>query len=150
MEEMDLLRAIAPCGLVCYTCTASQDGVIRSLSAQLLDLLEGYESFAERFAGFEPRLAKYPEFVDVLRLFSEARCQGCRSGMCPMPGCPISPCVVAKGLGYCSECDDFPCDKADGMPRELRLAWLTHNRRMRRIGVEAYWAEMRDKPHYAS
>ena len=150
MEAKDLLNAIAPCGLVCYTCTASSDGIIRSLSAQLLAMLEGYEAFAERFSGFEPRLNKYPEFLDVLRLLSEAKCQGCRSGKCPMPGCPISPCVAEKDLDYCFQCDAFPCDKADAMPRELRLAWLMHNRRLRKIGVVAFWEEMKDKPHYAS
>jgi predicted anti-sigma-YlaC factor YlaD len=25
--------------------------------------------------------------------------------------CPVRPCVIAKGLGNCSECREYPCDK---------------------------------------
>jgi hypothetical protein len=25
--------------------------------------------------------------------------------------CPVRPCVIAKGLGNCSECHEYPCDR---------------------------------------
>jgi len=43
------------------------------------------------------------------------RCDGCRSsleGNHWSPACPILVCCVYKNeLAYCSECDEFPCEK---------------------------------------
>ena len=148
MEKRELLKRIAPCGLVCHTCTAAKDGVIRAHSSALLGLLESFDRFAEAFSAHEPVLAKYPDFVQVLRLFADAGCQGCRDGTCMYPGCPISPCIKEKGYDYCFECEAFPCDKVDS-EEHLKEKWMSCSLRMRKIGVEAYFHEVKDKSHYA-
>jgi len=74
MEREELLKRVAPCGLVCYTCIAAKDGAIQAHSQVLLRLLESFDGFAEQFAAREPRLIKYRDFEKVLLLFSEASC----------------------------------------------------------------------------
>jgi hypothetical protein len=148
MERKELLSKIAPCGLACYTCTAAKDGAIQAHSQVLLRLLDSFDRFAEQFSAYDPRLKKYPDFLQVLQLFSEASCEGCRSGSCPYPECPVQPCITDKGFDYCFECEAFPCELADYDPG-LRAKWLCANTRMGEIGVEAYFDEVKDRSHYA-
>ena len=105
MNRGDLLKKVSPCGLLCYTCTAAKDGVIQEYSQVLLKYLDSFDSFAERFSGFESRLKKYPEFKDVLLLLSEAGCEGCRGGNFIFPDCPVCLCIAEKGYDFCFECD---------------------------------------------
>lgn len=148
MEREELLRKVAPCGLLCYTCTAAKDGAIQIHSQALLRLLESFDGFADQFSAHEPRLRKYPDFKDVLLLFSEAGCEGCRGGNCMYPGCRVLPCIMQKGYDFCFECEAFPCEEVDFEPA-LRAKWVRANERMREVGVEAYFNEAKAKPHYA-
>jgi hypothetical protein len=68
MDREELLEKVAPCGLICYTCTAAKDGAVQSHSRALLRLLELFDSFAERFSAREPKMAKYPDFRGDHRL----------------------------------------------------------------------------------
>ena len=147
MEREELLRKVAPCGLLCYTCTAARDGAIRIHSQALLRLLESFDGFADQFSAHEPRLRKYPDLKDVLLLFSEAGCEGCRGGNCMYPGCRVWPCIREKQYDFCFECEAFPCEEVDFEPG-LRGKWLSANERMREIGVEAYFSEVKDRSHY--
>lgn len=45
MKNVDLLNAVAPCSLICFTCSAYSEGVICNLSTQLHNYLEGYADF---------------------------------------------------------------------------------------------------------
>ncbi len=149
MDRKDLLKAIAPCGLVCSTCTAAKEGDIQVHSSALLSLLEGFDGFAERFSAFQPALKKYPEFKEVLALFDNASCTGCRQTNQCFPDCPVSPCAREKGVDFCAECEDFPCDKIRSI-RPLGAKWLLAGRRMQKIGVEAYYEEVKSKSHYTA
>ena len=148
MEREEQLRKVAPCGLICYTCAAARDGAISNHSQILLRLLESFDRFAEQFSAHEPRLIKYPDFLQVLQLFSEAGCEGCRGRNCMYPGCRVQPCILEKGLDFCFECGAFPCEQVDFEPA-LKAKWMRANERMRAIGVEAYFDEVKDGSHYA-
>lgn len=63
---------------------------------------------------------------------SAVPCKGCRNGDggCPafMKGCATLSCVKKKGLEFCYECSDFPCDRlipckdsADRLPHNFKL-----------------------------
>ena len=147
MEREELLRKMAPCGLACYTCAAAKDGAIQAHSRTLLRLLESFDAFAERFSAFDPSLKKYPDFKEVLLSFSEAGCEGCRGGNCMYPDCRVSPCTNERGYDFCFECEDFPCEEVN-FEAGLREKWLRANERMREIGVEAYFNEVKDRSHY--
>ena len=147
MEKGDLLKNIAPYGLLCYTCTAAKDGVIQRHSQELLKYLENYDGFALQFSNYEPRFKNYPLFKDVLQMLSSAGCEGCRTGNCMYPGCPIHPCISQKGLAFCFECTAFPCGKVDSY-RTLKANWLIANQRMKAVGLQAYFDEYKDRSHY--
>jgi hypothetical protein len=147
MEREELLEKVAPCGLLCYTCAAAKNGAIRYHSGKLMDLLESFEPYAERFAKDIPDFSKYPDFKRVLRLFAAGDCEGCRSGKCKYPGCPVWPCINQKEHDYCFQCRDFPCKEVDNEP-VLKKKWLQANSEMKEIGVEAYFEKARDISHY--
>ena len=147
MDREEFLSRVAPCGLVCYTCTMAENGAIHRHSRELLGLLTGFDSFAIKFQEYEPRLRKYASFKEILTLFSESDCKGCRGGSCTYPGCVVQPCTEEKGLDFCFECDEFPCQKVNFDPG-LKRKWRTANRRMQKIGVEAYYLESKNKSHY--
>jgi hypothetical protein len=148
MDRQELLRRVAPCGLLCYTCTAAKDGAIQNHSRTLLTLLDSFDDFAERFSDHEPRLRRYPSFKDVLLLLSEAECEGCREGVCAFPGCPVPGCITQREHDFCYECSAFPCGVVSA-DFPLREKWLAANRRMAEIGTQAYFDEMKDTSHYA-
>jgi hypothetical protein len=147
MDSDTLLKRVAPCGLVCYTCAAAKDGIIQQHGRELTKHLEGFEPYAEMMSAYDKRLKKYPEFKEVLQLIGEANCEGCRDGQCKFPGCGIAPCIKEKGYDFCFECPSFPCEEADFEPL-LKAKWLKANERMKEIGAEAYFEEVRDRSHY--
>lgn len=48
MYKKEILDAIAPCSLCCYTCGAKKDGAISKYSKILLDYHKGYYQFKSR------------------------------------------------------------------------------------------------------
>jgi hypothetical protein len=111
----------APCGLDCFNCPVFE-GIITEETKQML---------AKRW-----NIA--PEKVP---------CKGCRAEKgCRLHfnTCATLDCVMAKGVSFCFECDEFPCSKlqpaADGAtvyPHNLKVFNLC---RMKAIGVER-WAQ---------
>ncbi len=85
---MDYKLMTAPCGLDCFACylyLANDDPDMRALVSEVLDLP-----------------------------LEEAACPGCRPAKgqlhhLAMP-CRLYPCAEAKGVDFCGDCDDFPCD----------------------------------------
>lgn len=148
MNKEDLHKKVAPCGLVCHTCAAAERGVIQQHAREMLKFLESFDMYAEMLSAHEVRLKKYTDFREVLQLFGEASCKGCRDGVCKFPGCEISPCTKEKAVDFCFECESFPCDKADFEPL-LKVKWLKANQRMKEIGVEAFFHEAKEKSHYS-
>lgn len=148
MERDTLLKRLAPCGLVCHTCVAAKDGLVQQHGRELRKLLVGFDKFAVKLSAYEERLKKYPMFSEVLELICEARCEGCRDGICKFPGCEIAPCAKEKGHDFCFQCGLFPCDKADFEPL-LKAKWLEANNRMKEVGAEAYLEEVGGRSHYS-
>ena len=132
---MDYLRYTAPCGLDCFNCAF---------------LLAGQ--------GDEAARATLETYSRVLGAPVEAMfCQGCRDqqGVLPLhnnpqvssrkPGEPCRPfsCTREKGLDFCHECAEFPCDalhpysdRAGKVPHNLKVFNLCQ---IRKMGLES-WA----------
>ena len=127
---MDYEQMTAPCGLACFDCVvylANEDEAMRALIAKQFGIA--------------------PE---------QAVCRGCREegGNCPVvPGdCAVFACAEEKGVAFCCDCPDFPCDalhpyadQADRLPHNTKVFNLCL---IRRMGVEA-WAKdkARDVKH---
>ena len=118
---MDYWQMTAPCGLPCFECylyLANEDQEIRAMASRHL----------------------------VIPL-EEAVCPGCRNAggkiaHLPMP-CRVYPCAAEKGVDFCGDCPDFPCDFLH--PYMDRCAVVWHNTKVfnlcliKKMGLEE-WA----------
>jgi hypothetical protein len=119
---MDYEKMTAPCGLACFDCVvhlAKDDPKLRTRVAQQFGLAE-----------------------------EKVGCLGCRDvqGDCPVvpEKCSVFPCAQARGVMFCCDCPDFPCDALH--PYADRAGDLPHNTKVfnlcliQKMGVQA-WAE---------
>jgi hypothetical protein len=150
MEYEQIKTRLAPCGLHCGKCFAFIDGDIKKLSIGLNESLGKFDVYAQRFVELidEPILGKYPEFKEVLSFFSSIECKGCREEKCKIfKECKVRDCHVAKKVDFCFQCPEFPCANT-GFDQHLQNRFIDINMRMRAIGVEKYYDEIKDKPRY--
>ncbi len=140
-------KILAPCGLNCRKCQMYAEGEIRRHAVEMTRLLASFDGYAERFSRFLPVYRKYPEFKELLAHFSQANCKGCRQGDCKYPNCGVAKCYKSKGVDFCFQCGEFPCDKSNFDPN-LYERWIRINHRMKEIGIEAYYEETKDQPRY--
>ena len=78
----------------------------------------------------------------------QSRCPGCAGeGFSEVhPPCGVLSCCQRKGVEYCFECDEYPCEKYDGA--DLADSFVTHKNQLRdmdkakQLGMEAYKAEL--------
>ncbi|MBU4261400.1 MAG: DUF3795 domain-containing protein [Proteobacteria bacterium] len=121
---MDYQQMTSPCGLDCFNCPAylaNEDMNIRKGISERLHLP-----------------------------IEKARCEGCRNakGTISFQGdnapCCVFRCTGAKGITYCYECSDFPCDhlhpyadQATARPHNTKLFNLCL---IKKMGVDQ-WAK---------
>ena len=127
---MDYFQMTAPCGLDCFNCHF----FLAHESPEAMGLVE---QLSETY--------KIP--LDVML------CQGCREhdGRIPLQKhvfgrahhCAAYECTKAKGVSYCCDCDQFPCDrlhpyadKANDLPHNIKVFNLCL---IKRMGLEK-WA----------
>lgn len=125
---MDYRHMTAPCGLDCFNCPVYLANENQKLRAVI----------AERFG--------IPE--------KEAVCQGCRNegGTIAFLGmtepCNVYRCIEKKGLRFCCDCDDFPCDHLH--PYADQASQKPHNTKVfnlcliKKMGLES-WAQTKAK-----
>jgi len=148
MEYKEILNILAPCGLSCRKCLFYIDGEIRAHCMELRKLLGDFDRYAERFSDFiHPIFGNYPAFRDLLTYFVQSDCSGCRKGTCKYSRCGVITCYQQKGVDFCFLCDEFPCEKTNFDP-DLKRRWIHMNKRMKLIGVEAYYQETKDLSRY--
>ncbi len=142
-----ILKILAPCGLSCRKCMAFAEGEIKGHAQALKRLLGAFDVYAERFSRSLPIFENYPHFKELLNYFAEANCRGCRCGDGRYPNCVVASCVRRKGIDFCFQCDEFPCEKTN-FDSHLEKRWRLMNNRMKAVGVEAYYQETEDSPRY--
>lgn len=119
MSSDERLNLVAACGIDCGICSLNMCGSDPALLERLV-------------ARGIPR-EKLP-------------CAGCRNiaGHCPLISAPCETfaCVREKAVGFCHECDEFPCSrlcpssqKADVLPHNLKVFNLCT---IRRAGLEDF------------
>jgi hypothetical protein len=150
MKGNDLKDKIGPCGLLCEKCFAFQHGSVQHHAEQLKNHLGNFDGYALRFSKLlnEPRFDLYPAFNDFLSYLSIGNCQGCRKQQCHLfSDCKVNQCYKDKNVDFCFQCDEFPCQHS-GFDENLKLRWLKINERIRTVGLESYYDEVKDKPRY--
>ncbi len=147
MTKQRYLEDIAPCGLVCRTCIAGKGSIIEEHAQGLSRFLDGFDDLAKRIAGFDKTYEKYPDFRGILDKFASPSCGGCRTGKGIHAKCIIPQCIKEKGIDFCAECDDFPCERTGFIP-ELLAKWKKHSTELRDLGTEEYHRRELEKSHY--
>ena len=152
MERDEILQKVAPCSLMCYTCSAYNRGVICESSNTLLKYLDGIKEFYEKH--IPDAVEDYKKFEEILCRYSAAPCFGCRStehNGCSIKGCFLLECTKDHGIDFCGECKEFPCKKTAGLfEEEVHKKWLHGNQQIRDKGIEFFWENNSENPHYKS
>ncbi len=128
---MDYYQMTAPCGLDCFNCTFY-------LARKDNDAMDTIKQFSEQYA--------IP--IDIML------CNGCRNhgGRIPLQKhvfgeahrCAAYECAQDKGVDFCGQCDQFPCDNLH--PYADRATEVPHNMKVfnlcliNKMGLKK-WAE---------
>jgi hypothetical protein len=142
-----VVQRLAPCGIDCHRCVRYDEGEIAALARRLKTALGGFETMAARVADRNPALREYPAFAAILDFLGEGGCPGCREGGAPLPFCAARTCFREKGVDFCFQCDEYPCDRNE-YPENVAARWRAANDRMRDEGPEDYYRESLEKPRY--
>jgi hypothetical protein len=148
--QTDIIDKFGPCGLLCEKCFAYNNGQIKLHAEQLKNNLGDFDNYAKRFVTLldEPVFDKYAGFKEFLNLLSSSNCQGCRKQECHLfKACKVRHCYKDKEVDYCYQCEDFPCNNT-GFDDNLTQRWLSINHKIRKIGLESYYNEIKDQPRY--
>ena len=141
---------LAPCGLHCGRCFAFASGDIKAYSTALKDALGNFDVYAKRFSKMlgDPTYDIYPEFEKFLSHLAAGSCGGCRKEKCKVfAACGVRLCSETNGVDFCFQCAEFPCDKTE-FDENLYNRHVEINRKMKEVGVEKYYDEVKDKPRY--
>jgi len=73
----------------------------------------------------------------------EIRCEGCRGPVDCLwtPNCRIVACIQERGIIFCHECADFPCDDLSAFSADRSDIPLSNLRRLAEVGLAAWLAE---------
>ena len=147
LDYEKILTHLAPCGLDCSKCFAYSEGEIKLISRILERFLGSFDIYAETFSKILSVFANYSSFKVLLSYLAQSDYLGCRRGTCKYPNCGVIGCHKMKGVDFCFQCDEFPCEKTN-FDSDLKRRWIQMNNRMKEIGVEAYYEETKDLPRY--
>ena len=157
MEKVsaDILNAVAPCSMFCSTCTGCKYGDISLHAKELLRLLDGHKEFLEKNLKKEYRhkLDEFIVFQNKFKKYANPKCGGCRNGGssgCSIKSCFINECCKEHNVNFCGECSLFPCDKVNNTVFKDNVVkkWFDGNTRIKQIGINSYYEERKNIPHY--
>lgn len=143
-------KRLAPCGLHCGKCFAFTDGDISIYSRKLKESLGNFDIYAARFVDLlnEPIFLKYSEFKYFLSHLSSGSCNGCRAEQCKLfKSCQVRACSETKNVDFCFQCNEFPCNQT-GFDEHLYKRHVDINERMKKVGIERYYEEVKNLSRY--
>ncbi len=150
MDYEIIKERLSPCGLHCGKCFAYKEGdIVKSSKALKKDLGE-FDVYAKRFVKLldRPIFEKYQDFKEMLEYFAIGDCSGCRNETCKLfKNCKVRLCSENKDVDFCFQCAEFPCNNT-GFDEHLNERSVKINQRMKEIGVDNYYEEIKDKPRY--
>jgi hypothetical protein len=126
------------CGIYCRTCYWYTD-TMRKPATQLIDVIKSHSEVA---GWINYKGGKSAETIKGLEILSKAACAfNCKGGG-GWDGCPVRTCCVAKGIDFCFECSEFPCEKVWSEKSEHANVFTANKikrlREMKEMGVEEW------------
>lgn len=144
MKREQLIARIGPCGQDCAQCLNNPASSVAEHARSLWRALDMNGGKAGWRSQWDAVCLDYAAFERVLARFADGGCAGCRTGNGPGSGCEVRECTLEKGVVFCHECADFPCEAKD-MVSAQRKRWLNNNERIREVGLEAFFERMRSE-----
>lgn len=151
----EILNAIAPCSMFCSTCTGCQYGKISECAKELLRLFDGHEEFLDKnlTSAYRHKLDEFKIFTKKLKKYAYPKCGGCRNNPaigCSIKGCIIPKCIKERNVDFCANCSEFPCSKVNETiyKKTTIRKWLDGNTKIKELGIEKYYEENKNVPHY--
>ncbi len=147
MNYLDVVKRLAPCGLDCSRCASYANSEIQRLSRELKEQLGNFGRIARLRAEDEPVYNNYPQFLEMLDVFIESNCSGCRgdNDLCPIT-CRAKECVKEKGIDFCFQCDEYPCQEM--LEGYLGKRFKRFNDEMKEKGAVEYYIRQVQNPRY--
>lgn len=158
MTKEEMISAIGPCSIMCYTCYGYIKGGIRKHAECLYELYKGwYEGHVNAYKHdlTKERIEKLNKiniFNEMLQgLYNGEGCTGCQTnngehGGC-IAGCGIPKCSKEHGVNFCADCKEFPCQR-EYVPETIKQIWLDGNSYIKEYGFEKYFERNKGIAHY--
>lgn len=141
MNVTELKKLIGYCGIYCGGCGMYNGRIIAMVARDFKELMESYSypDWVPKFGGID---FNFEEFQKGLDYFTREN-SGCYSQVpckegCGMPECEIKECAKRKGVEYCFECNDFPCEHFSQFGEEWRLAMIEEHERFKKLGMDGW------------
>ena len=103
----------------------------------------------EKFQRCNPLFSLCGLNCGLCSMYLDKYCPGCGGGSGNQP-CAIARCSQQRGgIEYCYLCDDYPCEKYDGI--DAFDSFITHRNQLndlkkaRKMGIDAYQSELAEK-----
>lgn len=126
------------CGIYCRTCHWYTDAM-RKPASQLLDVAKSHFEVA---MWVDSKGGNSKETLKGLEILSKSACTyNCKGGG-GWDGCPVRKCCGSKGLDFCFECPEFPCESNWSEKSEHANVFTSNKIKrlqlMKEIGVEEW------------
>ena len=123
-------------------------GTIVSAAKKLLPYVEQTKSL--RLMADLYNTCDFDEFLKGIKWLSseEEPCKGCRfgGGWSWWPDCPSRNCSVQKGVDFCFQCEEFPCQKLSEEPLiEHKKRIIATNKEIKSIGIENWIEQLKNR-----
>ena len=123
-------------------------GTIAKAAKNLLTFADKYGSL--RLIADANDACNFDEFMKGLRWLASQNkpCKGCRfgGGWSWWGDCPVRDCCIQRNVGFCYQCDDFPCQKLKEEPLlNRKKAMIEANNQMKTKGIESWIQILRKK-----
>jgi hypothetical protein len=78
---------------------------------------------------------------------ADVQCQGCRSltKQCWGISCKIRACALSKGLTFCGECPEVPCEMLSTLSESYKDILLVQLEELKRLGKEQWIEKMKTR-----
>ena len=146
-EHEQILAQISPCGLDCGRCMQNPASPISRMAADLRQNLGNFQNYAPVFSRGEPIFDDYPQFQALLERLAKGACRGCRVDKPCLPTCRIPDCTRERGLDFCADCADFPCEES-GLTGMLLERWQQRMAKLQAMGLRDFAAWLHGQPRY--
>jgi len=130
--------------------------IVSSLGKKGESMRLRYDTYCGLYCGACPVIAAIRE--DSLEKFAEKhsytpeqiRCYGCKITQveAEKDRCPIMDCALEKKVEFCSDCDEYPCEKVKSFKEDKyphHSAIFKNLDRIKEIGVEPWFSEQENR-----